>query len=108
MGVMMKRFAPILILCLSGIAMAAEGPGTPAEHAVDNQPHPTISHNSDWAGIMIIVIVALFVMAAVIGPVVRAFAPPTAPDPGHGDDSHGAHDHAHDSHAQDHGHAHGH
>ena len=53
-----------------------------------------------WAGAMVIIIVAMFLMAAVIGPMVRMEIPaePAPDDHGHG---HG-HDHGHG----DHGHGH--
>jgi hypothetical protein len=51
-----------------------------------------------WAGPMLIIIIGMFVAAAVIGPIVRAEAPPEEEHASHGHD-----DHAHDDHA--HGHA---
>ena len=50
---------------------------------------------SAWAGSMLIIILAMFLMAAVVGPIVRSEMPQEVPD---------SHLHGHDEH--DHGHAH--
>lgn len=42
-------------------------------------PHPVISSDGTWAGTVVIMIVALFVAAAVIGPIVRANLPEDVP-----------------------------
>ena len=57
-----------------------------------------------WAGTMLIIIIAMFLMAAVIGPMVRLEVPPEShhDDHGHGHD----HDHGHDDHGGGHGHGH--
>ncbi|MBC8109309.1 MAG: hypothetical protein H7Z14_22185 [Anaerolineae bacterium] len=56
---------------------------------------------SAWAGTMLIIIVAMFLMAAVIGPMVRMEIPAELHDDahGHGHDDHG---HAADPHAHGH------
>jgi hypothetical protein len=110
----MKRIAVLMMvisMCVATRALAEE-PAAPLhgtiEHAgaqatVDMEPHPDVSTDSTWAGLMIVVIIGLFfVPAAVIGPIVRVLNPPqTAPAHSH-DDAHGATAH-HDS-----GHGHGH
>jgi len=53
-----------------------------------------------WAGTMLIIIVAMFLMAAVIGPMVRMEIPVESDEDAHGD--HG------DAHGHGHGHGHGH
>lgn len=80
-----------------------------AEHAsaVDTHSHPTISSNSAWAGRMVIIIIAMFVAAAVVGVAVRLNTPEAPPQPhdDHHDDGHD--DHGAHGHASDHGHGHG-
>ncbi len=85
--------------------------GAPADPA----PHPTLPDHSDrWPGTVVIVILAMFLAAAVVGPIVRANMPeevPPAhthdeppgashhhgksgtlnPEPGHGPADHGHH-----------------
>ena len=53
--------------------------------AAHDEPHPELSPNPDWAGVMLILILGLFVAAAVIGPVVRANMPEEVP-PAHSHD----------------------
>jgi hypothetical protein len=55
-----------------------------------------------WAGATLIIIIAMFLMAAVIGPMVRMEIPVESHDDhGHGHDDHG---HGHDDHGSSHGH----
>ncbi|HVT87552.1 MAG TPA: hypothetical protein VHD56_01760 [Tepidisphaeraceae bacterium] len=92
----MKPLMLGLVLLLSSMAMAQESvhPAGPVD------PHPAISQDSTWAGSMVIIVVTMFIAAAVIGPVVRACMPPAPPDvPLH--DMHADADVAH-------GHGHGH
>jgi hypothetical protein len=56
----------------------------PAAHA-DPQPHPAFPPPSRWPGVMVIVVLGLFLAAAVVGPVVRALAPREVP-PAHSHD----------------------
>src|SRR4051794_41070501 len=79
---------------------AAEKAGELHHDAGDPQPHPVISTDSSWAGPLIIIILGLFLAAAVIGPAVRA----NMPDEPAADHSHSAHD----AHHGDAGHGHGH
>lgn len=102
----MKRLAFLLIMLMTSVALAADPPHTtgPAHAGPDNQPHPALSADSTWGGIMVIVILMLFFLpAAVIGPAVRALTPPPPPEV-HDDHGHDDHGHGHD----DHGHGHGH
>lgn len=64
----------------------APGDGGGAHHA--DIPHPEIARNENgWAGAVTIVILALFVAAAVIGPIVRSeMPPPEVPDRHHSHD----------------------
>ena len=69
-------------------ATAPPATGTEAAaHApvADLQPHPTLSQDSSWAGGMIIIVLGMFLAAAVIGPIVRANTPEELP-PAHSHD----------------------
>jgi hypothetical protein len=76
-------------------ASAAHATGEPDPHEPpltgDRPIVPTDA--AAWAGTMLIIVIAMFLMAAVIGPMVRMEVPV---------ESH------HDDHANDHGHSHGH
>ena len=86
--------------------------------ALPTNAMPVLSSVDAWVGVMGIVILAMFAMAAVIGPVSRANMPPEVPDAGgHGHDDSRGHGDAHgagDSHGHgdphgagdDHGHGH--
>jgi hypothetical protein len=65
-------------------------------HLLDSRP--VIPPEKDpWAGAVIILILGMFLAAAIVGPVVRYHAPEEAPEPSshddHGHDAHGAHGH---------------
>jgi hypothetical protein len=74
-------------------ALAAEPHGAMHEGAAisgvhstaDTFPHPHLSEDSHWAGPMAIIILAFFLAAAVIGPIVRADTPEEVP-PAHSHD----------------------
>ena len=113
------------VLWTAGPLHAATAPTT-TDMTLDSDAHraslpasamPALSSADAWVGAMAIVILAMFAMAAVIGPISRANMPPEIPDAGgHGhDDSHGHDDgHAHDDthgaagdlHGHDDGHGH--
>lgn len=69
----------------------------PAVTDTDPTPHPAVSGDPAWAGIMLLVIGGMFLAAAVIGPVVRANTPEEPPEDHHPHDDH-AHDHGHGAH----------
>jgi hypothetical protein len=73
---------------LKGAAMQTHsGAGGHADAAGhDEGPVPPHEKSPVWAGVMLIVILALFVMAAVIGPVARAHAPVMEMPPTHSHD----------------------
>lgn len=52
--------------------------------------HPVLPMHTVWVGVMIILIAALFVAAAVIGPILRAHAPAPLPRTHSYDESPGA------------------
>jgi len=52
----------------------------------DEGPVPPADKSPVWAGVVLILILAMFVMAAVIGPVARAHAPPAEMPPTHSHD----------------------
>jgi hypothetical protein len=54
-----------------------------AEHA---EPQPALSDNANWVPIMLIIVGGLFLMAAVIGPIIRANTPEEIPPPAHSHD----------------------
>jgi hypothetical protein len=93
---------------------AAHGDGVSAHH--DDVPHPTKSKDADWAGVVIIIVLGMFLAAAVIGPIVRANAPEEVPPAHSHDEPPGAsHHHGHSGQLNPvpesdlgHGHGHGH
>src|SRR5690349_9665948 len=102
----------VVLLCLSSWARAQE-------HAALHETAPTTVHAtphdatasarqpvppdaSPMPGSVMILILGMFLSAAIVGPVVRYHTPEAPPEPAdHDDHGHGAHDHAH-------GHGHGH
>jgi hypothetical protein len=64
-------------------AQAHGSAGAGAE--TDAYPHPVVPADSTWAGSVVIIVVGLFVAAAVIGPIVRANTPEEVP-PAHSHD----------------------
>ena len=106
-----------------GAAPDAPGARAPAAHAdasaaqaPDPAPHPVLPDRSDhWPGTVVIVILAMFLAAAVVGPIVRANMPEEVP-PAHSHDEPPGASHHHGKsgtlnpepghgHAADHGHA---
>ena len=93
-----------------------------ANHAADAShdlgPVPPEKDGTRWAGVLLIIILTFFVLAAVIGPVVRAHAPPVEMPPTHSHDEPPGASHHHGSqgtinpdhgdHSHGHGHGHGH
>jgi len=83
----------LLALSRSAFAAAEHDRGAAnTEHAAvghagepDSYPHPTTANEARWAGVMAIIILALFLAAAVIGPVVRYYTPEDVP-PAHSHD----------------------
>lgn len=68
-------------------------------HAVDHaQPRPVLPVPSAMPGVLVMIVLWMFVVAAVIGPVVGYHAPEEPPEPSSHHDDHGAHD-AHHGHA---------
>jgi hypothetical protein len=96
----MKRLIITLLLCVPTWAYAADVHPTPG---ADKHPHPVISQNGWWAGVMIILILGMFLAALGVGIAIRLNPPEEPPpEPAHDDDAHGAHGHGH--HAHGHGH----
>ncbi len=92
----------------SATASAAVHEGGAAE-AADTQPHPALPSDTWWTPIMLVIIAAMFLAAAVIGPIVRTLMPDELPQP-HGHDDHAGHGHGQDEHGHGHSdpHSHGH
>lgn len=68
-----RSFAVALAMeFLAARAFADEPAGRAEPPAV---PHPILTTDARWAGVLLIAIAALFVLAAVVGPIVRALAP---------------------------------
>jgi hypothetical protein len=61
----------MMILVATSVAMGQTS-NAAGRNGSTFEPHPTLSHNGTWVGILLIVIIGLFVMAAVIGPIVQA------------------------------------
>lgn len=106
----MKRLMVMTVLMgLAGGVMAQEGHAPTTSPA--GQTQPVLPEHANWAGSMVIMIVGMFVAAAVIGVVVRLNMPEQPPEPqphddhGHGHDDHGhGGGHGHDDHSKGHGH----
>jgi hypothetical protein len=99
-----------LVFFASRVAIAQDDAPSPAHSSDAQHPAPASEEEarpvlpadpSAWAGTMLIIIVAMFLMAAVIGPMVRIEVPLESHDDahGHGHDEHG---HAPDPHAHGH------
>ena len=54
--------------------------------AENSEPHPILSSNGSWVPVMLMIIGAMFLAAAVIGPIVRANMPEEIPPPAHSHD----------------------
>jgi hypothetical protein len=86
----MKMTAPAVaaLLMLTSLAMGQESappaPGHAAAaheaHADDPAPHPVLPDASEkWPGTVVIIILSMFLAAAVVGPIVRANMPEEVP-----------------------------
>ena len=74
------------------IAVALSLPQTVLAEAI--APQPVISGNSDWVGVMLIIIAGLFLAAMVIGPMVRfEFPADLLPDHSHDEPPGSSHHH---------------
>ena len=69
-----------------GAPHATAGASHDGAGAHDEGPVPPADKSPVWAGVVLILILAMFVMAAVIGPVARAHAPPAEIPPTHSHD----------------------
>lgn len=72
--------AVLLVALTTGLASAQATAPVP-----DTAPHPRIIADREWAGVMVIAIVGLFITAAIVGPIVRANLPAELP-PAHSHD----------------------
>ena len=96
------RLLMMTIVMLAGqMTLAASAPGGGGGGHSD-APAPAFSNDTKWAGAVVIGIAAMFIAAAVIGPVYRASMPEEPPvahhdDHGH-DDAHGHGDQGHGGH----------
>jgi hypothetical protein len=81
-------------------ATAATAPHSDAGHGAAHDRRPAVPESSRWPGVTIIVVLGMFLAAAIVGPVVRYHAPEEVPDAtSHDEHGHGAHDaHGHDAH----------
>lgn len=115
---MKLSIASLVVMLAATVGLAASsghGEGAAAGHGAAHGavaaghgevvPGPVISSNASWTSSMVIVVVAMFVAAMVIGPIYRASLPEEPPQPdAHDDHSHGG-GHGHDD-AHGHGAAH--
>jgi hypothetical protein len=74
----------LALIILLGIAspLAAQEIGTPETSgtaASDSDPHPILSADASWAGVVTIIILGTFLAATVVGPIVRLNAPEAVP-----------------------------
>jgi hypothetical protein len=87
---------------------AAPAHGKPVDTAAAHDAqHPVISDDGAWAGSVVIVVLGLFLAAAVIGPIVRANMPEDVPLESH-DEPPGSSGHHGASGTEESGHGHGH
>jgi hypothetical protein len=62
--------------CLSAVVTAMLPAAARAEALIAPvAPRPIFPADTAWAGVMLIIIAGVFVLAAVVGPIVRAIAP---------------------------------
>jgi hypothetical protein len=95
----MKTSAAALaaVLLFASFAGGEQGPSSgthAATHADDPAPHPLLPEPSErWPGTVVIVILSMFLAAAVVGPIVRANMPEEVPPAHSHDEPPGASDH---------------
>ncbi len=78
-----------------------------AAHGADDSPHPSVPEHPVWVRPVIIVIATIFVLAALVGPLVRALAPQEIPATHAHDEHHGHKDpHGDTTHGGDAAHGH--
>jgi hypothetical protein len=70
-----RSLAAITLLVGASPAMADQAGGSGNRFEPPAVPHPILSDNVRWAGVLLIAILAMFLLAAVVGPIVRAIAP---------------------------------
>lgn len=79
---MVRVIATVLLMCsAASFTLAAE-----TDHlasVADTQPHPMLSQDGSWAGVMVIIVLGMFLAAMVIGPIVRANMPEEPPPAAH-------------------------
>ena len=113
--------AAVIVFVVSSLTMRARaqehhaGAAAPTAHAAQEETEagPVLPVDPKWSGIVVIVILAMFVLAATIGPIVRSEMPDEVPVPhGHdevvGHEDHGAHEPHHGLGLGGHGHGHSH
>ncbi len=117
----MKLSIAIIVLLTSGPFLLAQHEadshaapaGASHENAIDTSPHPVLPANADWTGKLVFLIAAMFVLAMIIGPIVRASTPEEVP-PAHSHDEppgtsgHHGHSGTVDTHPPEEKHGHGH
>jgi len=113
---MKKLFLAWTILLAGAVACwaqehqaAAPAHGTPAHgapHAADDSPHPDVPEHPVWVRPVVILIGTMFVLAFLIGPVVRALAPQEIPATHAHDEHHGHKDPHGDTHGSTDAHGH--
>jgi hypothetical protein len=103
MGRAMLGLSFVLLLILSSPIRAADAAAPPHHAGAATAPHgaaaatphhrPALPKPSPLPGTTIILILGLFLAAAVVGPTVRYHTPEEVPDaPSHDEHGHGAHD----------------
>ena len=76
------RILALTILLAIATPLAAQeiAQPEPAGSALsDTDPHPVLSADGAWAGVLVIIILGTFLAAAVVGPIVRLEAPQAVP-----------------------------
>lgn len=70
---LLGRLSPFVVLCAGPAAALARSLADASALPADNDSHSTlIPHRLLWPGVVVIVLIALFVTAAVAGPLIRA------------------------------------
>jgi len=94
---MIVRAIAILLLMCSTASFALAAESDHVAGVADTQPHPMLSQDGSWAGVMVIIVLGMFLAAMVIGPIVRANMPEEPPAATHDEEHqpHGGASHGH-------------
>ena len=77
----MRILSLILLLAIASPLAAQEiaAPEAGGPTVSDADPHPIVSADAGWSGVVVIIILGSFLAAGVVGPIVRMEAPDAVP-----------------------------